>query len=64
VRPVEATEEALCAGPCKEFLPESEGRVGYGLGIVETPKFAACLLVGGGTRKEDGLVSPEDGVER
>ena len=58
VRPVEATEE-VPAGPCKDFLPESEG-----LGGAATPAPVGRQLVGGGARKEEGLVRPEEGVER
>ena len=64
VRPVDATDEELLVGTCKEFLPESEGRVGGALGVVETPEAVGHLLTGGGTRKVVGLVSPEDGAER
>ena len=38
VRPVDATDEELLVGTCKEFLPKSEGRVGGALGVAETPK--------------------------
>jgi hypothetical protein len=58
VHPVEATENAP-AETWKDFLPESEG-----LGGVATLASAGRLLVGGGARKEEGLVSPDDGVER
>jgi hypothetical protein len=58
MRPVEATEDAP-AGTWKDFLPESEG-----LGGVATLASAGHLLVGGGARKEEGLVSPDDGVKR
>jgi hypothetical protein len=57
VCPVEATEDAP-ARTWKDFLPESEG-----LGGAATPASAGRLLVGGGTRKEEGLVNPDDGVE-
>jgi hypothetical protein len=57
VRPVEATEDAP-AGTWKDFLPESKG-----LGGAATPASAGRLLVGGGTRKEEGLVSPDDSIE-
>ena len=49
VRPVDATDEALLAGTCKEFLPESKGRVGGALGIAVTPEAIGRLLAGGGT---------------
>jgi hypothetical protein len=58
VRPIEAIEDAP-AGTWKDFLPESEG-----LGGAATPASAGHLLVGGGAQKEEGLVSPDDGVER
>ena len=63
VRPVDATDEALLVGTCKEFLPKSEGRVGGALGVAETPEAVGHLLAGGGARKVVGLVSPEDGAE-
>ena len=63
VRPVDATDETLLVGTCKEFLPKSEGRAGGALGVAETPEAVDRLLAGGGTRKVVGLVSPEDGVE-
>ena len=49
VRPVNATDEALLVGTCKEFLPKSEGHVGGALGVVETPEAVGRLLAGGGT---------------
>ena len=64
VRPVDATNEELLVGTCKEFLPESKGRVGGALGVAETPEVIGRLLAGGGTRKVVGLVSPEDGADR
>ena len=64
VRPVDATDEALLIGTCKEFLPKSEGRAGGALGVVETLEAVGRLLAGGGVRKVVGLVSPKDGVER
>ena len=64
MRPVDATDEELLVGTCKEFLPKSEGRAGGALGVAETPEAAGRLLIGGGTRKVVGLVSPEDGAER
>ena len=63
VCPVDATDEALLVGTCKEFLPESEGRVGGALGVAETPEAVGRLLAGGGARKVVGLVSPEDGAD-
>ena len=63
VRPVDATDEELLVGTCKEFLPESEGCVGGALGVAETPEAASRLLAGGGAQKVVGLVSPEDGAE-
>ena len=48
VRPVDATDEALLVGTCKEFLPESEGLAGGALGVVETPEVVGRLLAGGG----------------
>ena len=64
MRPIDATDEELLVGTCKEFLPESEGRAGGALGVAETPKAVGHLLAGGGVRKVVGLVSPEDGAER
>ena len=64
VRPIDATDETLLVGTCKEFLPESEGRAGGALGVAVTPEAASRLLTGGGTQKVVGLVSPEDGAER
>ena len=64
MRPVDATDEKLFVGTCKEFLPESEGRAGGALGVAESPEAVGRLLVGGGDRKVVGLVSPEDGAER
>ena len=63
MRPVNATDEELLVGTCKEFLPESEGLAGGALGVAETPEVAGCLLAGGGAQKVVGLVSPEDGAE-
>ena len=63
MRPVDATDEELLVGTCKEFLPKSEGRVGGALGVVETPEAVGRLLAGGGARKVVGLISPEDGAE-
>ena len=59
MHPVDATDEALFVGTCKEFLPESEGRAEGTLGTAVTPEAA-----GGGAQKVVGLVSPEDGAER
>ena len=64
VRPIDATDEALLVGTCKEFLPESKGRAGGVLGVAETPEAVGRLLAGGGAQKVVGLVSPEDGAER
>ena len=64
VRPVDATNESLLVGTCKEFLPESEGRAGGALGVAETPEAIGHLLAGGGGRKVVGLVSPQDGAVR
>jgi hypothetical protein len=58
VHHVEAIEDAP-AGTWKDFLLESEGLDG-----AATPVSAGRLLIGGGARKEEGLVSPDDGVER
>ena len=63
VHPVDATDEALLAGTCKEFLPESEGRAEGALSVVVTPEAAGRLLAGGGARKVVGLVSPKNGAE-
>ena len=63
VRPIDATDEALLVGTCKEFLPESKGRVGGALGVAETLEAIGRLLAGGGARKVVGLVSPKDGAE-
>ena len=64
MRPIDATDEELLVGTCKEFLPESESRVGGALGVAETPEVVGRLLAGGGARKVVGLVSPEGGAER
>ena len=64
VRPVDATDEALLVGTCKEFLPKSEGRAEGALGVAETPEVVGRLLAGGGAQKVVGLDSPEDGAER
>ena len=64
VPPVEAMEDELLAGSCKSFLPESEVHAGDGFGGVAASEAAGrLLLAGGGDRKEEGLVSPEDGAE-
>ena len=63
VRPVDATDEALLVGTCKEFLPQSKGRAGGALGVAVTSKAAGRLLAGGGARKVVGLVSPKNGAE-
>ena len=64
VCPVDAIDEALLVGTCKEFLPEFEGHAGGALGVAETPQAVGRLLAGGGGRKVVGLVSPKDGAER
>ena len=64
VHPVDATDEELLVGTCKEFLPKSEGRAEGALGVAETPKAVGRLLAGGGAQKVVGLVSPKDGAER
>ena len=48
VCPVDATDEELLVGTCKEFLPESVGRAGGALGVAKTPEAAGRLLAGGG----------------
>ena len=63
VCPVDATDEELLVGTCKEFLPKSEGRAGGALGVAVTPEAVGRLLAGGGAQKVVGLVSPEDGDE-
>ena len=63
VCPIDATNEELLVGTCKEFLPKSKGRVGGALGVVETLEAVGHLLAGGGAQKVVGLVSPEDGAE-
>ena len=63
VRPIDATDEALLVGTCKEFLPKSEGRARGVLGVAETLEAVGRLLAGGGARKVVGLVSPEDGAK-
>ena len=64
VRPVNATDEELLVGTCKDFLPKSEGHVGGALGVAETLEAVGRLLAGGGAQKVVGLVSLEDGAER
>ena len=64
VCPVDATDEALLVGTCKEFLPKSEGCAGGALGVAVTPEAAGRLLAGGGAQKVVDLVSPEDGAKR
>ena len=64
VCPVDATDEELLVGTCKEFLPKSKGHVGGALGVAETPEAIGRLLAGGGARKVVGLVSPIDGAVR
>ena len=63
VRPVDAMDEALLVGTCKEFLPKSEGRARGALGVAKTPEAVGCLLAGGCGQKVVGLVSPKDGVD-
>ena len=48
MHPVDAMDEELLVGTCKEFLPKSEGRAGGALGAAETPKAVGRLLAGGG----------------
>ena len=65
MRPVEATDEALLAGTCKECLPDSAGRGGDGFGAAETPNVAGHLLASWeGAPKETALGNPADGVVR
>ena len=66
VRPVEATDEELLAGTCKEFLPEYVGCAASGVGVVVTrlAEAEACWPAVRGTRKEDDLVRPEGAVVR
>ena len=64
LHPVDAMDEELLVGTCKEFLPKSEGCAGGALGVAVTPEAAGRLLAGGGAQKVVGLVSPEDGAER
>ena len=63
VHPVDATNEELLVGTCKEILPESEGHAGGALGVAETPDAVGRLLAGGGAQKVVGLVSPKDGAK-
>ena len=63
VRPIDAMDEALLTGTCKEFLPESEGCAAGALGVVVTLEVVGRLLTGGGAQKVVGLVSPKDGAE-
>ena len=44
VHPVDATDEALLVGTCKEFLPKSKGRAGGALGVAEAPEATGRLL--------------------
>ena len=64
VCPINAMDEALLVGTCKEFLPKSEGHAGGALGVAVTPEAAGRLLAGGGAQKVVGLVSPKDGAKR
>ena len=64
VCPVDATDEALLVGTCKEFLPKSKGHAGGALGVAVILEAASHLLAGGGAQKVVGLVIPEDGAER
>ena len=59
-----ATDEELLASSYNDFLTESEDHVGGGFGTVATFEAASRLLTSGGDRKEEGLVSPEDGAKR
>ena len=63
VHPVDATDEELLVGTCKEFLPEYEGHVGGALGVAETLEAIGRLLASGGAQKVVGLISPENGAE-
>ena len=49
VCPIDATNEELLVGTCKEFLLESEGHAGGALGVEVTPEAVGRLLAGGGT---------------
>ncbi len=48
MRPVDATDEELLVGTCKEFLPESKGHAGGALGVAETLEAIGRLLASGG----------------
>ena len=63
VCPVDATDEALLVGTCKEILPKFNGRAGGALGVAVTPEAAGRLLASGGARKVVGFDSPKDGAE-
>ena len=63
VCPIDATDEELLVGTCKEFLSESKGCVGGALGVAETPEAIGHLLASGDAQKVVGLVRPEDGAE-
>ena len=59
VHSVDVTDEALLAGTCKEFLPESKGRARGALGVAVTPEAAGRLLAGGGAQKVVGWSAPK-----
>lgn len=61
VRSVEAMDEALLGGTCKEFLRKSVGRatVDFGAIVVAAGERMAANV---GALKEGVLGSPEDGV--
>jgi hypothetical protein len=59
VRPVEATDEELWAGTCKEFLLESAACVEGLFGAAGTPLVASRLPTDAGIQKLEGLGGPE-----
>jgi hypothetical protein len=59
VHPVEATDEKLWAGTCKEFLPESAARVEGLFGAAGTPLVVGRLATDVGIQKLEILAGPE-----
>jgi hypothetical protein len=59
VRPIEATNQELWAGTCKEFLPESAARVEGLFGAAGAPLVVGRLPTDVGVQKLEGLAGPE-----